>query len=406
LKLELFASSICTALLLLSLSSRTLAQTDATAVVVLIGEANRTPELAGMLATLLLQQGVRAQFDKQRFFEPRSLLDAGTEDQRVWVFILLDGRLQARLYFRGPFGERFLLRELALRSGLDEVGRELIGRVVETSTLALLHSSEGLNRAQAEEGIAAAARAPQASGVSASQASGFGLRASGLQPEAPESADPARERETAREEPRASDVDRERSDDGLPKRTDDLDRADAHESWLLGARMLGQWTGNALEGRYGGGLELGHVLSHAEWPRVRLRAAFELNFSQTLERNAVDARVSTWPFRIGIDVGIARGMHAWLVGLSTGFDRVRTTAENARNAALRLAEPSTQLLAASRAELRYELTVSRLLVSVAALIDVPWAVTHYDVFQQGKRVRLGTPWQVRPGLMLGCGARL
>jgi hypothetical protein len=45
-------------------------------------------------------------------------------------------------------------------------------------------------------------------------------------------------------------------------------------------------------------------------------------------------------------------------------------------------------------------------LSVAALIDVPWAVTHYDVFEQVKRVRLGTPWQVRPGFVLGCGARL
>jgi hypothetical protein len=84
---------------------------------------------------------------------------------------------------------------------------------------------------------------------------------------------------------------------------------------------------------------------------------------------------------------------------------VHTTAEHPRAAALRLAEPSAQLLPASRAELRYELALSRVLVSAAAFVDVPWAITHYEVVEAGKRVRLGTPWRVLPGLLLGCGAR-
>jgi hypothetical protein len=368
--------SFCAALLCVSLSSPALAQNESkpNAVVVLIGEANRTPELAGVLAELLLQQGVQPQFDNQPRFEPSALLDAGKDDSRVWVFVALDGPSRAQLYFRGPLGERFLLRELTLRAGLDEVGRELIGRVVETSTLALLHSSEGLNRAQAEEDIAAHA--------------------------SPDQATREREAENARDEKREPDRDpaEEREAEIVPSRV--------VERWLLGARLLGQWTGNALKGRYGAGFELGRMLSGAEWPRVRLRVAFDLNLPQTLERVAVDARVNTWPLRIGIDLGIARGVHTWLLGLSTGFDRVHTSAEHARSSELQLSESTTQLLPVSRAEFRYELALSRLLLSVAALIDVPWAVTHYDVFEDGKRVRLGTPWQVRPGLMLGCGARL
>jgi hypothetical protein len=138
---------------------------------------------------------------------------------------------------------------------------------------------------------------------------------------------------------------------------------------------------------------------------VRLRGSFELNLPQTLEQAAVSAQVSAWPLRVGIDLGVAHGVHAWLLGLGTGFDRVHTTAEHPRAAALRLAEPSTQLLPASRAELRYELSLSRVLVSVAAFVDVPWAITHYEVVEAGKRVRLGTPWRVRPGLLVGCAAR-
>jgi len=360
--------SFCAALLCVSLCAPALAQDerepDANAVVVLIGEANRTPELAGVLAELLLQQGVQVQFNTQLHFEPRVLLDAGKDDTRVWVFVALEGPLRARLYFRGPFGERFLLRELALRAGLDEVGRELIGRVVETSTLALLHSSEGLDRAQAEEDIAAQTSPADAARV--------------------------REGESTREAKSAPDHDPVDEHDRSEERNDELGPGHEVERWSLGARVAGQWTGNALKGRYGAGVELGHVLSHAEWPRVRLRVAFELNFTQTLERAAVDARVTAWPLRIGVDLGLARGVHAWLLGISTGFDRVHTSAEHARSSELQLSEPTTQLLPASRAELRYELALSRLLLSVAALIDVPWAVTHYDVFEDGRRVRLGT----------------
>jgi hypothetical protein len=394
------SSLFAAALLLMAAGPRAFLQSagaaDATAVIVLIGEADHTPELAAVLAESLLQKGVQAQFNRKPRFEPSALLDAGKDDTRVWVFVALDGPLRAQLYFRGPRGERFLLRELALRAGLDELGRELIGRVVETSALALLHSSEGLNRAQAEEGIAAHEHVLQ-----------LGANASRTDAAHERKDESAREEERARTGDRQRGVDRprERSDEAGPS-SHDYNARGAAERWLLGARVLGQWTGSALQGRYGAGFELGHVLSRAAWPRVRLRAAFELNLPQTLERSAVDARVTTWPLRVGIDLGITRGVHAWLLGLGTGFDRVRTTAEHARDAGLMLSEPSTQLLPVSRAELRYELAVSRLLLSVAALIDVPWAVTHYDVLEQGKRVRLGTPWRLRPGFVLGFGARL
>jgi hypothetical protein len=395
-------SSLCAAaLLLMAAGPRTFTPSaraaDATAVIVLIGDADHTPELVAVLAESLLQQGVQAQFNKKPRFEPSALLDAGKDDTRVWVFVALAGPLRARLYFRGPRGERFLLRELALRAGLDEVGRELIGRVVETSALALLHSSEGLNRAQAEQGIAAREHVLQL-GANASRVDAAHEREE-------ESAREEEERARTADSERGVDRARERFDEPGPSGDGDNARG-AAERWLLGARVLGQWTGSALQGRYGAGFELGHVLSRAAWPHVRLRAAFELNLAQTLERSAVDARVSTWPLRIGIDLGITRGVHAWLLGLGTGFDRVRTTAEHARDAGLMLSEPTTQLLPVSRAELRYELGVSPVLLSVAALIDVPWAVTHYDVLEQGQRVRLGTPWQLRPGFVLGFGARL
>ena len=128
-----------------------------TAVVVLVGDARSSSELVFVISELLLRQNVQPQFVPAQRFSPRELLDAGAGDTRVWVYIALAGPQRARLYFRGSLGQRVMLRELALRAGLDEVGRELIARVVEGATGALLHSQEGLSRAEAEVEVARSA---------------------------------------------------------------------------------------------------------------------------------------------------------------------------------------------------------------------------------------------------------
>jgi len=175
---------------------------------------------------------------------------------------------------------------------------------------------------------------------------------------------------------------------------------------LLGARVAGQWTGDALGARLGAGLELGRVLVPEAWPRLRLRAVFEPSLAQDFEHSDVSARVSSWPLRIGLDVGVASGAHAALFGVATGLDLVWTTPERAGDPALTLSAARMQLLPSSRAELRYELALQGVLLSAALFVDVPWKRTHYDVVEDGQRVRLATPWRVRPGLALGCGARL
>jgi hypothetical protein len=355
------------------------ADVEAEAVVVLIAAAQRSPELGAVLSELLLHRGVRPQFIDSERFEASALLDTGTRDPRVWVFVVPDGDSGARLFFRGPFAARFLLRELSLRNGLDEVGRELIGRVVESSTVALLRSGEGMSRAQAEQGIALGARATNAEAAPTSEAKSAADRV----PE-PES-EPVPERDDAYSHEHNSSV---------------------AETWLLAVRGAGHWTGNALGAHFAAGLEAGRTLIPAGWPRLRVRAAFEWSPAQTLARDQIAAEVRAWPLRVGLDLGFARGAHALLVGLSTGIDVVRTTVTHADDASLRLATPRTQALPVSRAELRYELAQSWFLLSAAVLIEVPWQVTDYDLSRYGKLSHLGTPWQVRPGLAISCGARL
>ena len=131
---------------------------DARALVVLVGEAAKSDKLTAVLSELLERERVALEFERKSRFRPSALLASSGGDSRVWVFISSTKRV-AKLYFRGPFGNRFLLRKLELQNGLDEVGRELIAQVVETSILTLLRSEAGLSREQMKAGISDAERA-------------------------------------------------------------------------------------------------------------------------------------------------------------------------------------------------------------------------------------------------------
>ncbi|HVU00158.1 MAG TPA: hypothetical protein VHE30_00350, partial [Polyangiaceae bacterium] len=126
-----------------------------------VGAAADTEDLRAVLRELLERSGVHPEFESRDRFRSSALLATEPSDARVWVFLQLTGPRRAKLYFRGPLGERFLLRTLNLRRGMDEVGRELVGQVVETSTVALLRSEGGMSREEAKAGLSAEGEEPE-----------------------------------------------------------------------------------------------------------------------------------------------------------------------------------------------------------------------------------------------------
>jgi hypothetical protein len=334
------------------------AQPAPQAVVVLIGEAHGNVALSDVIAELLLRQNVQAQVESRERFDPDVWLDESSADPRSFAFVSVPDEQRAQLYFRGPRGERFMLRELTLRNGLDEVGRELIARVVETSTVALMNTKEGVSREQARAELAKEA-APKPEPA---------LRA---EPPPPEQRQP---------EPRQ------------PVRL---------WSALIGLRTLAHYSGEDLGARVALGLE-GGGRTRAGAFRLGVRLTAEVGLPQTLAAEGVEASVLTIPLRLGIDAGTGVGL---FVALSTGFDLVHLAPERAADASLTLMRDSTELTPVSRAELRYELALSRAFyVAFSALLDVPWTATHYDVAQGGTLKHLATPWRVQPGAAITLGA--
>jgi hypothetical protein len=107
--------------------------------VVLVGRARNDPTLSGRICTLFdAQTGcdveTAAQLDSQAVLTPDL-----HETVCLWITLASDGR--ARVYVSAREREaartRYLFRDIALESGLDEVGEETLAQIAHSSALAL-----------------------------------------------------------------------------------------------------------------------------------------------------------------------------------------------------------------------------------------------------------------------------
>jgi hypothetical protein len=331
-------------------------RTPSSAAIVLVGELREGEQLVLLLRELLGRQGVECDFSETARFDPDALFAEGEADGKVRVFVRLADAGRARLYFRGPSGERFLLRTIALPSGLDEVGRELVGQVVESSVVTLLRSSNGLSRDEASAELARETGTPE-------------------KPPLPPAAPPQEKPETLR----------------------------APLTFSVALRYAAEWFGPDLELAHGPGLELGVGTRGAV--RLRARVSGEWFFDQTLETPELRAEVGTKPLRASVDVGLELAEKQVVTfGIGGGVDLSRVEPSTSRADNVTPSEPQSNVVPVLRPELRYELGTASLVVGASAFVDVSLVHTHYDLLDDGEPVRLGAPWTARPGGALAIGA--
>jgi hypothetical protein len=328
-----------------------------TAVIALIGAAGQSPELSAVLSELLERDGVHAQIASEERFDADALLSEGENDARVWVFVVLRGERRARLYFRGPLAKRFMLRELTLRSGLDEVGRELIAQVVETSTVALLHSEAGMSRDEVSASLAEERTPPPP-------------------PQEPRTVEPRR----------------------APSPSPLIAMAGARGLVLWNRSDAGPAVGAGVEG--GAGARLTHVLL------LRGRLVFEYRAPESIATPRLDASFGSVALRAGADLGFAAGPHSVWLGVGAGADFDHAGADSIHDTSLRLAPTSHSTALLLRPELRYELLLGALWLGLSVFTDVATVHTHYDLAEPRAPVRLAELWVVRPGLSLTVGWEL
>lgn len=332
------------------------------AVVVLVGAAGRDRELRPLLTELLERRGVDTRISEQSQFGAEQLLAVARPGSGVLVFVV-PGPGNVGLYFRAPDGERFLLRNVQLRNGFDDVGRELVGQVVETAVASLLHSAEGMTREQAQ--LALTNDEPALAPSPAKNAAQAAPRA---QPE----------RAVASPTP--------------PRR--------ALDGWFAlryGAVALGKELGIA----HGPGLELGLGLGLTHQLLLRSRLIVERDFPQSFATSGVAARLTTVRLKVSVDAGLAlTGEQLLLVSLGLGQDRVDVTPSASTDSTIAPAAPFQDRAPVAHAELRYEVPLARFRIAAALGADTSLVQTHYDVERAAEREPVARPWLIRPSLGL------
>lgn len=338
--------------------------------IVLIGEVGSDPELAALLRELLGRQSIAAAIEHALRFEQDALF-ADQERGTLGIFIAQKSTHEARLYFRAPGGERYLVRELTLPSGLDAVGRELVGQVVASSAEALSASSEGLSREQASAAIASeSAREPEARVKSRAAATQAPPKAE-LPRTAPAAAAPI---EGARWEIRA-----------------------------LGHYSVA-WTGADLGLRHGPGLAFGARFGHGAFVGGAL--GFDYFLEQSFESPSLDGHLDAVHFHGLLETG-ARLSPASTVSVAVGPRlEISHFRPEAKSADVTPIDAESRTLGGIRLEAGYHWSAPYFVVGLSAIADVAFVRTHYDLLEpDGSTTTVASAWPFRPGIMLSIGTR-
>lgn len=339
----------------------TASATASEATIALVGAAGHDEELKALLSELLERRGVHAHLFEQSAFGHEQLLRAAAPGNGVLVFVVPEPTGNVGLYFRAPDGERFLLRSVRLRAGFDDVGRELVGQVVETAVVSLLHSGDGLTLEQARFALA---NNDSASAVAEKKPL----------PVVPAKAEAGVPTKAAASRRRA--------------------RPTVVEGWFAlryGALALGPQPGVT----HGPGAELG--LGVKRGLLLRARVTFERDFPQSFETSRIAAELTRTRLRFALDGGLPLSdLQALLVSLGIGQDRLRVKPAAASGSSVAPAAAFEDHAPVAQAELRYEVALETFRLAAAVGADVSLVQTHYDVARGTERESVLRPWLVRP----------
>lgn len=118
--------------------------------VVLVGVIENAARLGFELGELLSAQGIVPHFQQRLTLSETDLVAQQKPDDpsRGTVWIFFPNATTARLVFADHAHVRFLIRDIPLPQGMDDVGRESVEQVIESCFLALLQGATAIGRAE------------------------------------------------------------------------------------------------------------------------------------------------------------------------------------------------------------------------------------------------------------------
>ena len=321
--------------------------------VVLAGADGDVAAIRSRIRELLEADAMTVVSRRVESVDPQAILAShgGLACATIWIDLRRPD--EARVYLMSSGGERFVMRRVPLPGGLDELRRESIGQIVESSAAALVAGEPiGVSR---EEAALAVTPPPS----------------------------PARTPPERRPTPRAT--------PGLPS---------AYRVEVgYGAAAIG--PGPAIDH----GPMLGFMLHWGgQGPRAALamEAQYDVPLQATTGRG-VDLLLEAASLRLEAGPELPVGPRAWVgVRAGAGLDVLRVQAEHASAPGLELESTIPPLvIGVARATLIVVGQLSpQVEITAAVFVDAPLDRVHFDVGEPGAASPDLTLWPVRPGVCL------
>jgi len=131
--------------------------------VMLVGKAGRDPEFGRRITSWFDAARFRVRVHHVFRLDPAEILSP-KPDEAVYAWVLLPRRDRARIYFATTTGPdeqpTYLLRDLSLEQGLDEMGAERVAQVLCLSTVALVDGQAASRRDEVERMLSEEATEP------------------------------------------------------------------------------------------------------------------------------------------------------------------------------------------------------------------------------------------------------
>ncbi len=126
--------------------------------VVLVGDANG-PELGSLIEEWLEPTGLRVEVQAQRALSVDEVLASDPTERRVRVWVTATPK-HVRIYMADRGAEHFLVRDVPLEHGLNEVGREQVTQVLLSAAIAFMQKREQTSAAAVRSALEGSPAAP------------------------------------------------------------------------------------------------------------------------------------------------------------------------------------------------------------------------------------------------------
>ncbi len=342
--------------------------------VVFVGIVENAARLANEISGLLSAHGITPHFEQRSILREDELVaqQQSGDSSHGTVWILFPSPTAARLVFADHAHQRFLIRDIPLPEGLDDVARESIGQIVESSLLALLQGTTALGRTEVHKAM------------------GQFVDATPVEPPPPVAA-VAAPKALAPTQPDPSPL----AQPNPPAQT---------RRWLTQRFGIGygaNFTGSAFGLEHGPGPVAGAELIRRQ-DSLFATAAFDWHFTQHYQTSEFDLSIQS--SRIWLLFGWRKPIDdtaSFVATLGPGLSVTRVSSTPSETGPAGPGSISHDVAPWARIQSGLEWGNSPLVIQLLLMADASFYNTQYDIYRNGTKEPLAHPWFVRPGAALG-----